>query len=520
MKLRVGLLTHSRIWEEALSGEGVPFAVVEPQTALSPQEWSVIVAGRSPSAAEAEIILSYLRSGGAVLASARHLRGIAGVEAREERIAFLLPEQRDLLSGLGLLDLNLDGAIPQEANTMKTQSQVFALFAGQLLGGWAVLLPFDVEEALGDFRAVNKNFYALRERLPSERVSSVGKGEVRRLLHASLRFLHSSRGIPYVHLWYFPDGRRNQFAYRLDTDKSTREEIDTMAVIAREFPAPLSWYLDVRSHESWLEHFRFLAGGETGVHCYDHEVFADREANRKNFARAKHAMERAGLRPEGFAAPYGKWNLSLGHVVDELEFLYSSEFSFAYDAYPMLPQTREFSGRALQVPIHPICIGSLRKIGYTEEQMTQYFARVVQEKLARHEPLFFYHHPVHKTWNVVRRLFADLRDRGVEGTTLGSFARWWIRRKSVAPAISYEDGTVEITPGRSPEGAEGEPWLRIVNPAGEEALVRCEGPIRLDGLQWEHPEPGSVPEDVARIREFDPRRLLGDVYTSMIRRLK
>ena len=61
--------------------------------------------------------------------------------------------------------------------------------------------------------------------------------------------------------------------------------------------------------------------------------------------------------PVGFAAPHGRWNAGLDAVLDELGYLYSSDFQLGYDDLPFFPWREDRFSSVLQVPIHPICEG-------------------------------------------------------------------------------------------------------------------------------------------------------------------
>ncbi len=519
MNICAGLISHSHAWEQMLLQEGIPFQVLEAGEQIPGDHVSVLIVNRSVSREERIAIERYLRSGGGVIGCAQTLDGVAGVTSRPDRIEYIMPDRDGLLTGISLLDLGLMGDIPREANTLRTQDGSFACFAGDLSGGVAVVFPFDPEIALLDVRAMDKSFYARRERLPSERVSLVAKGEVRHLLHAALAYVHHRRGLPYLHLWYFPEGQRNQFVFRVDTDRSSKSDIDALYMSAREYGFGLTWFLDVRSHEPWLEHFAAMSGQEIGVHCYEHRTFESFEENYQNIGKARGAVEGLGVLPQGFAAPFGSWNVALAKAVDRLGFLYSSEFSLAYDTMPYYPPSRTDVHSALQIPIHPICPGSLTKVAYGEEDAAAYFAGKVAEKLARREPLFFYHHPGQHAWNTVRALFSAVRDQKVEGTTMAEFARWWQRRLATRFAARVDGNALSLEMVADVAMA-GEQRLRILPAPGQEAIVPLSPKINLGNLQTDPVPVWSPPPDIRRIRDFDPRAVLGDLYTKMTRRFR
>lgn len=518
MKFQACLTAPSAAWEQILLQEGISWTMMDPVGGDLSEECSVLVVTGPLASDRRTTVKEYLRKGGGILGSAGHLAEIGDLSPRSQRIEYLVSGDTDADRWISLLDLGVTGDIPREAGLLRTQENSFALFAGQLLGGWAVILPFDVGEAFSDTRIANKNFYSRRERLPSERVALVGKGEILHLVHGALEFLHHARGFPYCHLWYFPDGRKNLFAFRVDTDGAPRADVDALYGLAREYGVQMSWYLDVGSHEPWVNYFATMVDQEIGVHCYEHKVFDTFQENLRNISRARKVLEEQSIRPKGFTAPYGVWNADLGRALRQLGFSYSSEFTLAYDALPFFPVVGDTSLEPLQVPIHPICPGSLRKIGYGDDQMDEYYSMVIDEKLLRGEPLFFYHHPTHRSWETVRRMMAAIKQRNIECTTLGAFAAWWQERRSCLRLVSLV-GHQLITEGGSAPGA-ARYHLRVSKRGSGETIAPWTDQIDLNAIAWTTPKEFTPPADLRRIREFDPRAVLGDLYTRMVRRFR
>jgi len=516
MNLRVGLIGHSSLWEQVLLHEGVPYnnVVVPHRDDIS--RFSMIVVGRKLDHAERIAVEQYLKDGGSVLGYARHLEEVAGVTSRKEELEYLVGEGEVLFPDVHLLDVGRHGVVAREANHLRTQSGMSGVFAGSLGGGYAVILPFDPIELLSDHRAVSKNFYAGPERLPSERVSLVGKGELRHLLHRCFELLHHMRGLPYAHLWYYPNDERTLFAFRVDTDGGSREEVDTLYHLARDNDIAISWFLDVKSHLSWLHHFSGMAGQEMGVHCYEHQTYTDYENNLKNILHAKKELEAAGIHARGFAAPFGIWSPELARATGEAGFAYASEFSFMYDALPFFPDAGERRTSTLQIPIHPVCIGSLKRVSFTEQRMMEYFAMITRQKLLRNEPLFYYHHPTHRSWRVVEYILGLMEHHRIPNTTLGAYGDWWRRRIDVRPAISFTSNELSIqVPHSHPDV-----WVHISTLDSLESWMPLERVVGFGALHWQNRSFASPPPDLRRIREYDPRRVIGDIYSTLARKFR
>lgn len=516
MNLRVGMIGNSPGWEELLSQVGVPVLHPVPPDSR-PGTFSVMVATRQLNGDEIAFVREYLRSGGAILGSSAFLEGLMEQTGDRIRLSYLAPEARCRVRGLSLLDVESIGSIPREANCLRTSENVYAVFAGELLGGLAVVTPFDPGEAMEDFRAVERYFYARQERLPSERVSRVGKNELLHFVRGALEYLHHGRGIPFACLSPFPGKAVNVFAFRIDTDNGTREEIDELYRISSDSEVPFTWFVDAGSHRSWLGRFAEMERQEIGLHCFDHRIYLDAAKDEENIRRGLTAMNQSGLVPSSFAAPFGFWSPDFGRSIDRSGFRYSSEFAWAYDALPHYPVTRGGRYATMQIPVHPIAIGSMRRSGYTPAQMIQYFHDVVVGKLSRREPLFFYHHPGHRQWDVVRDLCDHIRSSGARLLTMGEYAAWWGERRALRPMFRLEgDSVITSIEGVAPGADACDVSVYISRKEGEEVLVPLqEGD---SGKERHRVLPYVPPADITRTREFDLRGEIGRQFTRLQRR--
>ena len=518
MKIQAGITRRSRTWEQLLRREGLPCRTVNLATGEGMADCSVLIVTHQLDASECDTVQEYLRSGGALLACARHVAGVGGTSVRTEPLHYLASDGDTVFTTVRIIDLGTVGDIPREANHLRTHQHHHAVFAGSLLGGPAVLLPFDVQRVLADTRTVYKAFYVHRDRLPTERVSMVSRGEVFQLCHQALEYLHHRRSLPYIHLWYFPGTAPNVLAFRIDTDGAPRHDIDELYDVLNNAGVAGTWFLDVASHEPWLPHFATLMGQEFAVHCYEHRIEPDLDRQEAQWERALAMMRRAGLAPLGMAAPFGTWTTGLGGIIDRLGLLYSSEFSYAYDTVPLVPEDAERAYRTLQIPIHPISIGSLRRTGATSKQMIGYYRSTIDAHMARNIPLFFYHHPSHHHWDVVDGLLKHALLQDVPGILMGDFAFWWLARGRLSVQFDVRESVLQV--GNAEAAAEARVGIHVSLSATHTLLLPSSATILLDSRESTLRKAPHVPDDLRRIREPDPRRMLGDLYTRMLRRLK
>jgi hypothetical protein len=137
----------------------------------------------------------------------------------------------------------------------KAAGDCYPLISDRLYRGHIIALPFDPSELVVDARSEVRSFYSPAGRLPFETVSLVSKGTLRLLTSECLEILHHRRGLPYVHLWYYPYGAKSIFCFRVDTDEGSKEQITALRQLAQRNSIPMTWFLDVKSHISYLQLF-------------------------------------------------------------------------------------------------------------------------------------------------------------------------------------------------------------------------------------------------------------------------
>ena len=181
-------------------------------------------------------------------------------------------------------------------------------------------------------------------------------------------------------------------------------------------------------------------------------------------------------------------------MLAELGVDYSSEFSYAYDDLPSYPA----AGGPLQVPIHPIGVGNLRRQGYAEAEMGEYFEAAVAQASAAGEPLFFYTHPKNGHHGALERLFAAARSAHAAPILLGDYARWWTKRLQAAPSAAFDGGALSLD-------GPADVRFRVTSADGRFALAPATERSALDALHWTVvPRPVALPARIGRTRAFNP----------------
>lgn len=319
--------------------------------------------------------------------------------------------------------------------------------------------PFD---ALTDRRAAR---YAWRvgPLTVEETVARVDRAAVRQRFLSELRRMLEAAGGIWLRVSAFPHPYQTAFNFRVDHDEYDADDFNATLAIVERHADCVSHYVCAATHAPHRGALARLRDVHVGSHGYWHHTYRDAAANLANVRRGIDALAAAGLSPDGFAAPLGRFNQGLLEALEALSISHSSEFGLAYDDLPFFPA----GSSVLQVPIHPICLGlcldaARRRLPaeaageVASRAALAHFERMAREKHAAREPIFFYGHPagrVGKFPHVLRELFAvvDGLD-GVWRVTLSEFARWWAARDKVQVQAIRRDGQIEVTAATCPDG--------------------------------------------------------------------
>ncbi len=499
MRLATGIVGDAPGWQLLLRQEGIPHSVANSD--LQPEQYSAIVVSDTDDRQAIGRVRSYLDAGGGVLCSGKMYSAITMNASSSRHVRFISPEPNSIYPGIGLVDVGRPCDLPTAANSLRTDENAAAAFVGPVGAGMLIALPFDAGSIAGDSAVSRRSFYARRRRLPFERVSSVSKSGVRKLVSRSLEVIHHRRGLPFVHVWYYPSGASTACAFRVDTDDADEREIRNLHDLAAGWKVPVSWYVHVKAHERYCDLFREMPGDEIGVHCYEHKIHGDADSTRRDIRRAIEVLHSVGLSPRGYAAPYGIWNDAVSEAIVPFHFEYSSEFSYDYDNLPSWPMGAAGFSETLQIPIHPISIGSLRRQGFSEEEMIDYFSEAVELKMASHDPLIFYHHPKNGHHRVLEQLFGMMRQAEIPAMTMSDIASWWRRRQHVEPQMTFSGSLLHM----KTTSAERDVRLHLTRADGTEAMIPASPQIDFNRIEWKPVRSTKpMPADMTRIRKFNP----------------
>jgi hypothetical protein len=506
MKINVGIAGQkTEGWELILEQEGVPFSTVGDR--ISNDELSCLIVTDEYHEKVIQSVQSYLSYGGGLICSTKLYSRLSGEKSVIKYIKYVTGENSAPFFKSGLADIETEGMISQRANRFKTNFGEAAVYVGEYGGGQVVVLPFDLSSIYSGWKSIRKSFYSTEKRLPHETVSRAGKGEIFRLISGALEYLHLCRNIPYIQKWFFPKNFPSVFNLRIDTDGASLNGVEELYKVLKENNMPATWFVDGKSQESHLSIFRRMEEQEIGLHGFDHKIYNEYNNTLADIKRGKEMFFVNGMNTESFAAPYGTWNESVARAINESGFVYSSEFSYDYDNVPSYPVCNDETF-TLQIPVHPICIGSLKRQGFSEQSMIDYFIKIINKKFHNHEPIFLYHHPRDNNATVVQSIFAMIKHIGVPRLQLIDYGRWWKRRNSIKIEANIDDEIVSIKADQFHKDV----WMRILFPDGTESLVAMNETIQLQTLRkTERFTDTDIVDDIERMRRFNPRIYLNKI---------
>lgn len=490
-KLHIGLTQYQLGWEIMLHQIGIDWSVCDFSIPLSENDFSVIILNGSLTSVESDLVKQFVQAGGAVLSIHGAGKNIFFQKTKEIASSFLHPNTIEYELWHSLVDI--PGKSIFESEPIHSYEK-----------GFVLSIPFDVHTLVINDRSVRKNFFVEdASRFPNEVVAEVTKGGVRKLVHRILEKLHHLRKLPFVHKWYFPNQEQTIFTFRVDTDSGTREQIQELYSISKQYSIPTMWFVDVQSHEQWLSVFSSFEHQEIGVHCYRHKIFQDDCHNKENIVRAKQLLEHQHCHVTGMAMPYGTWNAALGKIMQELNFPFSSEFALNYDDVPFFPVVNNSISSVLQIPIHPVSIGIMKRARISEEQMTKYYLKLIETYRNFQEPICLYHHPTHLHFTIFKSVFERIRELNILTLSYSEYASWWKKRLVAKPKILFDsaNNTLQLT-GSLPQDV----MLHVTIDNKNETFIQSNGKIILSELNMQQrPKVQTPPVSVKEIRSFDWR---------------
>ncbi len=290
---------------------------------------------------------------------------------------------------------------------------------------------------------------------PSERVATFDKRAARHQLLAGVRQKVEAAGGIWITLASCPAEYQAAFCLRVDYDEVARDDVESFLSAIAGCERATSHYLCASAYGHQSDVHERLQGLHVGGHGYWHHTYATRAENLHNIRRGLESLAQAGLNPDGFVAPHGRFNAELLGSLEQLEVSHSSEFALAYDDRPFFP--RHAGGNAssvLQIPVHPISLGVLLEAANAQnerqaaELVSTHYLAWLEANTHAGECTFVYGHPERRLGRypeIVRELLgAAFSNPNLWKTNLREFGQWWRARSHVQVQVDEAAGGINV----------------------------------------------------------------------------
>lgn len=495
-RLCIGIQKRNAAWNAVLNQLGVWFEEVNYNLELN-REYSVIILNKKPEKAQHSALKSFVINNGSLLEVADNLVFLKRSQTRSSHEDTLINDEREgFLSHISHVDVHAKVRLHKNDELLEGLIHLSPDNHSNL-----AFLGVDAAQLLQTSGYIRKQFVSRNGEYPDEIVSKVSKHELVEVLKAVLKELHFRRSLPYIEKWTSPT-TKPVFCFRIDSDFGDKESMDNLYEILHKHQKLATWFLHVEAHEDWLSHLKTYQNQEIALHGYEHGASDSFKKVSRNIQTGKEHLEKANIDFSGFCAPYGIWNTALKKALKNSGFEYTSEFTFCYDGLPLQPVEDQLP---LQVPIHPICTGSLNRRKYSIEDMKGYFGDVLLNKLSRFEPALFYHHPLQPGLRAIDHLLKLSDTHEFKNLTFGEFAAFWKERERFTFEAYLTDGKVTIEKSSDPDKL-----IQVsINHSGFDLVSTSEDIINLTKttkLKYSNPYLPQ-PEQVQEIRKRDLKLL-------------
>ncbi|MDR9419019.1 polysaccharide deacetylase family protein [Gracilimonas sp.] len=434
-RLCIGILNLSTEWSNLLDDVGVWYEQVDFKNPLV-NNYSLIILNKRLASAQVLQVEHFLENGGTVLEMKDiHPFTKKGYIESDDADTLLNRSKHPAFEHIHSVDLYADVCLHKETKLLGGLIH-FQVWKKGVVGFFGA----DIIALFSRDKYHRKKFYSPGNKFPNEIVNSVSKHELKDAFTITLRELHHRSGLPYIQKWTSPK-KAPVFCFRIDTDFGDKKSIDNLYEVLNEHQIKGTWFLHVKAHEKWLDHFKTFEEQELALHGYEHGTSNSSKKMQSNIEKGLKLLQKAGIEPIGYCAPYGIHNKALKQALGDFDFRYTSEFTFKYDGFPT--QTG-LKNSPIQLPIHPICTGSLNRLNYSESDMAAYFAQVMEMKIGRHEPVIFYHHPLQPGLDVISHLMELVNHKLLTNMTFHEFEAFWKRRALANFEAWYENNSIQI----------------------------------------------------------------------------
>lgn len=284
----------------------------------------------------------------------------------------------------------------------------------------------------------------------SERIVSIDKHHLIKAMREILVMAFHQRDLSYFYLGYYPKGYQSSLAFRIDVDGVFGENLINVSKGAIDNGFILTFFVnkslceDDKDFISKIDHSH-----EIGNHADVHNLFTDYEANFRNIVQGRDWLNLLGFTDNPwFSSPRGMWNYSLHEALDQLGYLYTSDFGAAVAGFPFFPYIKGEKSTTMQIPVNPFSVeraaiwrNEAEKQEITPEYIAEFYIKIIEDNYRQGYPSILYSHPekfglmADYVFNQINQKIVDMN---IWKTTLTDFAIWWLRRDQTNYSVEFD----------------------------------------------------------------------------------
>jgi peptidoglycan/xylan/chitin deacetylase (PgdA/CDA1 family) len=287
----------------------------------------------------------------------------------------------------------------------------------------------------------------------SERIISIDKHHLLKAMREILIMAFHRRELPYVHLGYFPNDYQSVLAFRIDIDGVFGENLIHISKSALQHDLHLTFFANKSLCQNDEELLRSIdRAHEIGNHANVHNLFTDYASNRRNIQECETWLNDLGIGDSKlFSAPRGMWNYSLHQALNDLGYLYTSDFGAGIAGFPFFPYLNGVRSATLQIPVNPFSAerAAIWRLETEQQEISaEYIAecynKIIEDNYHQGYPVILYSHPEKfglMAEYVFKQINAKIAGMDLWKTTLTHFANWWLKRDKVNYRVEYDPST-------------------------------------------------------------------------------
>ncbi len=210
------------------------------------------------------------------------------------------------------------------------------------------------------------------------------------------------------------------FSYRVDSDGFNLTSVEKTLELSHKAGFPFTWFVDVAPAIGSLDFYKRASESNQDIqlHCYNHLFQPNAIKFRRDVLQGRNILEDLlSKKITGYSGPSGRYTLKNYKVLQDLGFLYTSDFSFAYD-FPLFSIP---SLSLVQLPIYPFSIGSSISAGWDPKLYVKHMKEYVHLKFLQGQDVILYGHPENRIelyQNQLIEIFDYVKSLGFEFLTI------------------------------------------------------------------------------------------------------